>query len=38
MGSTKRLSVSALCAALGLLPVTPVLAWSFGLGSFQVWF
>jgi hypothetical protein len=38
MGSTKRLSASALCAALGLLPVTPVLAWSFGLGSFQVWF
>ncbi|MDT5354251.1 MAG: hypothetical protein QOJ56_2783 [Mycobacterium sp.] len=38
MGSATRLSASALCAALGLLPVSPVLAWSFGLGSFQVWF
>ncbi|RKT08960.1 hypothetical protein BX285_7332 [Streptomyces sp. 1114.5] len=27
-----------LCALLGLLPVTPVLAWSYGLAPFAVWF
>ncbi|MFE5587363.1 hypothetical protein [Kitasatospora sp. NPDC056531] len=30
--------VGALCAFLGLLPVTPVLAWAYGLAPFAVWF
>jgi hypothetical protein len=28
----------ALCALLGLLPVVPLLAWAYGLGSFREWF
>ncbi|MGW2377267.1 hypothetical protein [Kitasatospora sp. NPDC001683] len=30
--------VAALCAILGLLPVTPVLAWAYALAPFALWF
>ncbi|MGA5821763.1 hypothetical protein ACPC54_28330 [Kitasatospora sp. NPDC094028] len=30
--------VGALCALLGLLPVTPLLAWAYGPAPFAVWF
>jgi hypothetical protein len=38
MGSSQRLLLSGLCSMLGLLPVTPLLAWAYGLGSFRAWF
>ncbi|MDI9941222.1 hypothetical protein QM806_38395 [Rhodococcus sp. IEGM 1351] len=33
-----RRGVRGLCALLGLLPVVPLLAWAYGLGSFRLWF
>src|ERR1700758_5463899 len=32
------LCLTGLCALLGLLSVTPLLAWALGLGSFRAWF
>ena len=38
MRSWKDLCLSGWCAVLGLLSVTPLLAWAYGLGSFRSWF